>query len=142
MLRMRSFDAALVALVLSALLVILLAVLIGMVATSAPGLAQNGEEAPAGGGQSWAVAASGEEADGVWKAAKEGVLAGLESLRAEVHVLAVLSALQGRLLEWNQVRLESGLEPSSLEAGLCEQEELQVWCELLPATFGRLEADE
>lgn len=105
-------------------------------------LAQNGDAAPAGGRESWAVAASGEEADGAWKAAKEGVLAGLESLRAEVHVLAVLSALQGRLLEWNQVRLESGLEPSSLEAGLCEQEELQVWCELLPATFGRLEADE
>lgn len=119
-----------------------LAMALGAAIAGQAALAQNGEEAPAGGRESWAVAASGEEADGAWKAAKEGVLAGLESLRAEVHVLAVLSALQGRLLEWNQVRLESGLEPSSLEAGLCEQKELQVWCELLPATFGRLEADE
>ena len=137
MLRMPSFNAALLALVLSALLVILLAVLIGMLATSGPGLAQAVDPERSGGRESWEVAAAGEERVRAWEAAKESALVGLEGLRAEIHLLEALSVLQSRLLEWNEVRLESGVGLSSLEASLCEADEVRVWCEILPVTFGR-----
>lgn len=160
MLRMSSVNAALVALVLSALFVIVVAVVLGMVVLSGPGRAHESTHAPgsnvvadtgeasgesveaAGGRESWEVAGAGEEPVRAWDLEKEAAIAGLEELRAEIHVLKALNLLQTRLLGWNEVLIQSGVGPSSLEPRLCEEAELQVWCVLLPATFGRVEGDE
>ena len=87
-------------------------------------------------------AVEGSDADvRAWEAAKESALLGLERLREEIHLLEAVYALQARLLEWNLVLLESGSGLSSIEGSLCEAEEVAVWCELLPATFGREAGD-
>ena len=149
MLRMPSFNVALLALVLSALLVILLAVLIGLVATGGSGRADEHMAVPGAGavveGRGEAgdmerpADAAGPSKDEVeaWEAAKAGALVALEGLRGDIQTLSALSVLQTRLLEWNTQLLESGAGLTSLEASLCEEAEVRVWCELLPVTFGR-----
>lgn len=104
------------------------------------GFAQKVDPNAPGARESWPVAASGEDpARRGWEAAKAGALLGLERLRADIQVLGALRELQARLLEWNAELVASGEAPSSLEAGLCEAAEVAVWCDLLLATFGRLE---
>ena len=112
---------------------------VAILAGAAP--AQNGDVPAAGDRGSGAVAAAGEEESRAWKVASGSVLLDLDRLREEILVLKTLSVLQSRLLEWNQGLIESGVPPSSLERSLCEAEEVWVWCELLPATFGRVEED-
>ncbi len=100
------------------------------------GAAQEGTDAGVGVDSREAAPVSDAEVR-VWEAAKESALLGLELLQEEIRLLEALNVLQARLLEWNVVLLESGSGLSSLEGSLCEAEEVAVWCELLPATFGR-----
>ena len=76
-----------------------------------------------------------------WVIAKEGALLGVESLKQEIQMLSALSVLQKRVLEWNTLLVESGVQPTSLEQDLCEEEALKVWCGILPASFGLFEEE-
>ena len=91
--------------------------------------------------QSEAVEEVEEGGPRAWDVAKQGALLGVERLKQEIQMLSALSVLQNRLLEWNTVLVESGVGPSRLEVALCEEEELRVWCGILPATFGLVEED-
>lgn len=116
-----------------------LAVVLG---AALPAHAQQADPSSPAADESWAVAASGEEPERRgWEAAKADALAGLERLRADIQVLGALRTLQVRLLEWNTVLIESGAAPAALEASLCDEREVRIWCDLLPATFGRLGED-
>lgn len=86
-----------------------------------------------------AEAASEVEGSAEWEATKLGVLADMERLKAEIHLLSVLNLLQTRLFEWNEALRESGGGLQSLDASLCGEAELKVWCEIVPVSFGRLE---
>ena len=59
----------------------------------------------------------------------------IEALRTEIRMLKELRGAQEALLRWNRLMEGSGEEPASLDGELCEQ--VGVWCEVLPATFGR-----
>lgn len=116
----------------------LLALALSAALPGSTGFAQEVDPNEPGARESWPVAGSGgDPARRGWEAAKAGALLGLERLRADIQVLGALRELQGRLLEWNTELVASGEAPSSLEAGLCEAAEVGVWCDLLPATFGR-----
>jgi len=109
------------------------------------------------GGTAWAQEADGEgtparepgaaesagEAEGSaeWEAAKLGVLADMERLKAEIHLLSVLNLLQTRLFEWNEALRESGGALQSLDVSLCGEAELKVWCEIVPVSFGLVGED-
>jgi len=121
------------------------AVLLGAALSAAlqgSGFAQEaGAEAPAARASRSVAGANEDPARAGWEAAKAGALLGLERLRADIQVLGALRALQARLLEWNTELVASDAAPSSLEAGLCDAAEVGIWCDLLPATFGRLGED-
>jgi len=66
----------------------------------------------------------------------------MERLQAEVAVLKGIARAQAALLAWNRERAEtlgpdSGAGPAVLSARLCAEPGLEIWCRLLPATFGR-----
>ena len=153
MLRMPSLDAALPALVPSALAAILAALFIGLAAAGGRALAQEGP-GTVGSGAVAEIGGEGPErpeadaagarsggGSAAWEAAKASVLLGLEEMRADIQLLEAVSALQAGLLEWNGQLVGSGAEPVSLEPSLCEAERMRVWCAVLPATFGRWEED-
>ncbi len=85
------------------------------------------------------AAGDDEEVNPEWEAAKLAVLSELEELRGDIHMLSVLRLLQERLFEWNEALIASGKGLVFLNPGLCAQEEIKVWCELLPVSFGRAE---
>ena len=60
----------------------------------------------------------------------------VEALRSEIRMLKELREAQDALLRWNRLRAGSGEAPAALDGELCR--EVRRWCELLPATFGRV----
>ena len=65
----------------------------------------------------------------------------MERLQAEVAVLKGIARAQAALLAWNRQRAEtlgpnSGAGPAVLSARLCAEPGLEIWCRVLPATFG------
>lgn len=66
----------------------------------------------------------------------ERAFAEMERLRAEVAVLKGIAAAQAALLAWNRERAGSGAGPAVLSARLCEEPGLEIWCRVLPVTFG------
>lgn len=60
----------------------------------------------------------------------------VEALRSEIRMLKELREAQDALLRWNRLRAGSGEAPAALDGELCR--EVRHWCELLPATFGRV----
>ncbi len=60
----------------------------------------------------------------------------VEALRSEIRMLNELRDAQDALLRWNRLRAGSGEAPTALDGELCR--EVRHWCELLPATFGRV----
>ena len=60
----------------------------------------------------------------------------VEALRSEIRMLKELRDAQDALLRWNRLRAGSGEAPAALDGELCR--EVRHWCELLPATFGRV----
>ena len=65
----------------------------------------------------------------------------MERLQAEVAVLKGIARAQAALLAWNRERAEtlgpdSGAGPAVLSARLCAEPEVEIWCRVLPATFG------
>ena len=87
------------------------------------------------------VGPEGGESSPEWEAAKVAVLSELEGLRGDIHMLTVLRLLQTRLFEWNEALLESGAGLQFLDADLCDEAEVSVWCELLPVSFGLVGED-
>lgn len=116
-------------------------VALGAAMSVAGAFAQEAERDGAAGVQSWAVAAASEGPEAGWERAKEEALNAVERLREDVRLLRALLVLQTRLLDWNGGLAESGAGLVSLDGSLCEEAEVRVWCELLPATFGGLEED-
>ena len=104
-------------------------------------LAQDGGARPGVGVESRPAAGSGSGGSTAWNAAKGSAFVVLEGLRADIQMLSALRLLQTRLLEWNAELMASGAAIVSLEASLCEEAEVEVWCEILPATFGRAGGD-
>ena len=67
---------------------------------------------------------------------RERAFAGMERLRSEIVTLSGLRRAQLELLQWNRERIKTGRSPALLQARLCREAALSVWCPLLPATFG------
>lgn len=120
----------------------------GLVLAAAPGWCQGtGAEAPVGRSVE-GVAPSGDRqqmpgntgiADGEESEAARArrvVQDELEQLRAEIAMLKVLSGAQDALFAWNSLRVKSGEKPTGLDGALCEK--VRPWCDVLPASFGRM----
>lgn len=60
----------------------------------------------------------------------------MERLQAEVALLRRLGEAQAALLAWNRERADGGAGAAVLSARLCDEPELEIWCRVLPATFG------
>lgn len=69
--------------------------------------------------------------------ARAQALAAMERLRGELQTLAAIRDAQTALLAWNRERARTGAPPAALSAVPCRDPALEVWCPLLPATFGR-----
>lgn len=77
--------------------------------------------------------------DLAWLAARADALRVRDGLLRELSTMRRLRAAQVALEEWNEARREVGSTSRTLRPALCEERELERWCLLLPATFGKLE---
>ncbi len=74
-----------------------------------------------------------------WLEARTDALRVRDGLLRELSTMRRLRAAQAALEEWNEARREVGSTSRTLRPALCGEPELERWCLLLPATFGKLE---
>ncbi|MDE0051566.1 MAG: hypothetical protein OXO52_17390 [Rhodospirillales bacterium] len=60
----------------------------------------------------------------------------MERLRAEIRLLSGLAGAQAALLALNRERAAGGAGPAVLDARLCADPALALWCRVLVETFG------
>ena len=96
--------------------------------SAAVAVSENGEK------QGNTGVADGEESEA--SRARRVVQDELEQLRGEIAMLKVLREAQDALFAWNSLRVKSGERPTGLDRALCEK--VRTWCEVLPASFGRM----
>ena len=74
-----------------------------------------------------------------WLAARSAALQVREGLQRELSVMKGIRTAQKELMQWNEERRGVGSTSRTLRPEICGVPELERWCLLLPAIFGKSE---